>query len=247
MKEIFRDIERYEGLYQISNFGQVKSLKRIDLNNHLLEEKILKNSLTLKGYFQTALYKDSKVARFATHRLVAQAFIPNLENKPQINHKNGVKICNEVWNLEWVTAKENTCHAEKMNLRNSKGENNFTSKLKNEEIIKIRNECKKYTVPILSKKYNIDEITIWRIIKGEAWNHIPYFEKEENIKFFNSEEYKLLKSRQRKNVKLSEREVKEILRLKGKRPQKIIAKFYNISKDHVKGIHRRKVWSWVEV
>lgn len=101
--EIWKDIEGYEGLYQVSNFGNVKSLNY----NRTGKEKILKSKKDKDGYLQFSLCKNGKVKHFKTHRLVALAFIPNLENLPQVNHKDENKENNHVDNLEWVSPKEN--------------------------------------------------------------------------------------------------------------------------------------------
>ena len=100
MMEIWHDIEGYEGLYQISNKGRVKSLYKGS-------ERILKPRLNSSGYYFITLCNDSVSKQFQLHRLVAQAFIPNLYNKPQVNHLDENKLNNCVNNLEWVTAKEN--------------------------------------------------------------------------------------------------------------------------------------------
>lgn len=112
MKEIWKDIKGYEGLYQVSNLGRVKSLGRNqtigDKTTYFKEEKILIGSKNHKGYWYVGLYKDGKGKRKAIHRLVAEHFIPNPENKPCVNHKDEVKTNNCVDNLEWLTHKENT-------------------------------------------------------------------------------------------------------------------------------------------
>ena len=101
MNEIWKDIDGYEGLYQVSNKGNVKSLK-------WGKERILRPVIDRYGYYYIMLYNDSVRKRFKLHRLVAQAFIPNPENKPQVNHKDENKLNNCVNNLEWSTAKENS-------------------------------------------------------------------------------------------------------------------------------------------
>ena len=104
LKEIWKDIEGYEGLYQVSNMGRVKSLG----NNKTRKEKILKNSKGSIGYLQVGLYKEGKVKYFRVHQLVASAFIPNPDNLPQVNHRNEDKTDNRVENLEWCNRSYNT-------------------------------------------------------------------------------------------------------------------------------------------
>lgn len=99
-KEIWKDIEGFEGKYQISSIGRVKSLK-------YGKEKILKGGKDKDGYLFVNLYKDKKRKKIFIHRLVAQAFIPNPENKPEIDHINTIRTDNRVENLRWVTSSEN--------------------------------------------------------------------------------------------------------------------------------------------
>lgn len=112
-KEIWKDIKDYEEMYQISDLGRVKSLARIikHQNRHYRKDKILKTSIDNHGYLQVNLCKNGKVKRFHVHRLVAQAFIPNPENKPQVNHIDGDRSNPRKTNLEWVTDRENKLHA----------------------------------------------------------------------------------------------------------------------------------------
>lgn len=100
MKEIWKDIKDYENHYQISNFGNIKSLK--DGKGKMLKLKKGKN-----GYLYTNLSKNGKVKTYTVHKLVAQTFILNPENKPEIDHINTVRNDNRVENLRWVTRKEN--------------------------------------------------------------------------------------------------------------------------------------------
>ena len=104
--EIFKDIEGYEGLYQVSNLGNIKSL-------HCNKEKIMKPTIRSNNYqyYFVGLLKDGKRKYFAVHRLVAIMFIPNPNNYEQVDHLDGNKLNNNVKNLEWVTPKENTNRA----------------------------------------------------------------------------------------------------------------------------------------
>ena len=103
--EIWKDIEGYEG-YQVSNTGKVKSTRKKFGKQE--QETILKAKVIWTGYQRIGLVKDKKCRQFYIHRLVAQAFIPNPENKPIINHKNGDRTDNRVENLEWCTHAENS-------------------------------------------------------------------------------------------------------------------------------------------
>lgn len=110
MKEIWKDVKGYEELYQVSNLGRVRSLDRLDGANHRLKGSIMKGCEITGGYLGVTLYKNSVVSSKKIHRLVAEAFIPNSEHKPQVNHINEDKTNNMVSNLEWMTAKENNNH-----------------------------------------------------------------------------------------------------------------------------------------
>ena len=136
-QEIWKDIEGYEGYYQISSFGMVKATSRIYIDSlnrrRFIKEKYLKISVIYSGYCCVLLNAKNKKS-FSIHRLVAKAFIPNPLKLPQVNHKNGDKLNNTVANLEWVTASENIYHAHKIGLRNQKrGRNNAAKKVINIE------------------------------------------------------------------------------------------------------------------
>lgn len=108
MKEIWKDIKGYEGFYQVSNLGRVKSLERVTINNRIVHERILKLKRDRSGYKRCCLCKDRNRKFFGVHRLVAEAFIPNVNNYPVVNHKDEVKDNNIVDNLEWCTIKYNS-------------------------------------------------------------------------------------------------------------------------------------------
>lgn len=111
--EVWKDIQGYEGLYQVSNFGRVKSLGRYKKSPLLksgyfwASEKFLKLSKRVDGYLNVRLSKNGKCKNFKVHRLVAIAFIPNSKNLPQIDHIDADKTNNNVNNLRWCTCKEN--------------------------------------------------------------------------------------------------------------------------------------------
>ena len=106
--EEWKPIEGYEGLYEISNFGRVKSIDRIGHGGRKLKGRILKQAKNNCGYLVIDLDKHGKRKQFRVHRLVASAFIPNPNNYPIINHKDENKLNNHVNNLEWCTVKYNT-------------------------------------------------------------------------------------------------------------------------------------------
>lgn len=105
--EIWKDVVGYEGIYQVSNLGRVKSLPR---NGTIKQERILKPH-RVQGYLLAELFNRGAHKGKRIHRLVAEAFIPNPDNKREVNHIDGDKHNNRVENLEWVTSSENQLHA----------------------------------------------------------------------------------------------------------------------------------------
>lgn len=144
MKEIWRDIKDYEGLYQVSNTGKIKSLDR-KVWNYIKKGKIIKTHIVV-DYEYVVLYKNKTQKNYRVHRLVANAFILNPNNYKEVNHIDGNKLNNNVSNLEWCSRSQNLKHAYKNNLRKplNKGlfyNKNYNSKSviqydKNKKIIK---------------------------------------------------------------------------------------------------------------
>jgi hypothetical protein len=132
--EIWKEVLGYEGIYQVSNIGRIKNMPR----KFVPFERIRKNCLDSDGYGLIILYYEGTAKTKKVHRLVAQAFIPNPLNLPEVNHKNGVKTDNRVENLEWVTKKQNNEHAIRMGLITPKGSQNYNAKLNDESVTKIK-------------------------------------------------------------------------------------------------------------
>lgn len=128
--ENWKSIKGYEGLYEVSDFGNVRSLDRevkteIRFNKkRIIKGKMLKKNLKKNGYYSVDLCKDGIVNSESVHRIVAEAFIPNLENRKVVNHINGNKTDNRVCNLEWVSYQGNHWHAREKKLLVNIGRHN---------------------------------------------------------------------------------------------------------------------------
>ena len=178
-KEIWKDIKGFEGTYQVSNFGNIKSLRRTvkrssQTGDYLQKEVILKPATNAKGYYHVALRKDGDSKTFRIHRLVAESFISNPTGHPQVNHKDGNKTNNHVNNLEWTDNSGNLKHAYKLGLRTSLGVNNGNCKLNPEFVKQIRSlyATKKYEQKDLAKMFNCTSGAISAIVIKRTWKHI---------------------------------------------------------------------------
>jgi hypothetical protein len=161
-----RKIQGFEN-YEVDELGQVWSLpKKTRKGTRLI--KALRHPKT--GYMYLDLCKDGGIKKFTVHRLVALAYLPNPENKPQVNHINGDKTDNRLENLEWCTRSENQKHSIDIGLRSTKGVKNSQCKLTEQDVLYIRNS--KENGSILAKKFNISHPTICDIRKGRSWTHI---------------------------------------------------------------------------
>jgi hypothetical protein len=129
--EIWKDIEGYEGHYQISSFGRLKSFKKFK------EGFILSNVNSKKGYFSVVLRYKDKIKSTRIHRLVAEHFIENSENKTYVNHKDLNKQNNHYLNLEWCTPRENVIHSIKSNSNQLFGMINYNTSVKPKKIIQL--------------------------------------------------------------------------------------------------------------
>ena len=181
--EIYVDIPGYEGYYQVSNYGNVKSLDRVIKEKtgktQTIKGRVLKQRINPGGYYYVELSKNGTKATFAIHQLVAQAFLDNPENKPIVNHINGIKTDNNVNNLEWATYSENLSHAYSSGLRTAVSlqtvENkNYKRKLKPEQVIEIKRllAAGSLTHKEIATKFSVARSTVTEIKSGRRWKHL---------------------------------------------------------------------------
>lgn len=175
--EIWKDVVGYEGLYQISNLGRVKSLPRMvgAGNGYLSKERMLEICVSRNGYLFVPLCKNGKRKNHRIHRLIAQSFIPNPENKTQVNHIDHDIWNNNLDNLEWVTQSENMKHSfsnPKRKKPNVRGDNNPNSKLNLTKAEEIKNQYKSglYTQKELGNMFGVGQGQISRIILNKVWS-----------------------------------------------------------------------------
>lgn len=160
-----KDIKGYEGIYAVTKDGKVWShVKKIFRKEYFIGH----------GYKAISLKVGGVCKHILVHREVAIAFIPNPNNLPQVNHKNGIKTDNRAENLEWVTCFENLSHGRKNGLLSSVGERNSMSKFDKDFVLKIRKE---YSNGIknqkeLAKKYGVDRRWVNLVVNRKRWKHI---------------------------------------------------------------------------
>lgn len=180
MNEIWKPIKNYEGLYEASNLGRIRSLDREQVFVvHGSEERrrgfrgrVLTPIFDGRGlYQQVSLCKNGKSKRFLVHRIIAQTFIKNPQNLPEVNHKDEDKTNNAAYNLEWCDHKYNNNYGSKKMASN--GEKNAMNKFSADLIKEIRESYiprdKEFGATALSKKYGISITHIVAISKGRRW------------------------------------------------------------------------------
>ena len=177
---IWKDINNYEGLYAVSNTGEVKSYPKKKGSFHKLET-LLTLSVKRNGYLQAALSKDNKVRHVLVHRLVAIHFLPNPDALPQVNHINGIKTDNRSENLEWVTSSDNLKHSYKIGLQRQDGEYHATKKLNWEKVRLIRTlHANGVDTHTLSNQFGVHSGHINSIIANKFWKEKKFEQNGSN-------------------------------------------------------------------
>lgn len=164
-------IEGFEGRYFISSIGRVRSTSPSARNR--FKESILKPRIH-NGYYRVALQLNGVRKEESVHRIVASSFISNPDLLPQVNHIDGNKLNNNHLNLEWVTAKNNILHANKLNLiKHAKGSSHSQAKLNDIDVIDIRLRFNNgETQHSISLIYDISITTVHQIVRRKTWTHI---------------------------------------------------------------------------
>lgn len=181
-KEVWKDIKGFEGLYQISNYGRVKSLTRVITEKptgktYTLKGRVMKPRKNNKsGYYQACMRKDGKYHYLYIHRLVADAFIKGTGD--EVNHIDCNKGNNYYKNLEWCDKKGNVIHAVK-NKRYVRGESHHTTSLKSDEVLKIKRLLKEsdLTQKQIAAKFNTTKANISDIKREVTWKWLKLDER----------------------------------------------------------------------
>lgn len=179
MKENWKDLVGYEGYYQVSDKGRVRTVDRVLVKSNGVKQprkgKVSKLGSDKNGYNTIILWKQGKGTFSRVCRLVAITFIHNAENKPTVNHKNGIRNDDRVDNLEWMTHSENSQHSFDTGLQyNEQGEKHHGSKLTEEDVLFIRKsyEDKTHNQMELARMFGLHQPQISRIIHRKRWKHI---------------------------------------------------------------------------
>lgn len=177
MQEIWKPIAGYEGLYEVSNLGQVRSLDRIvkysNGKDRLTKGRTLHFSLP-HGYQQVTLCNGESHRPFKVHRLVALAFCNRPDGCDVVNHIDGVKTNNAASNLEWTTYKANTHHARDNGLLDPpRGERSGSAKLNQSDVEEIKRLSESgISQSELAKRYQVNQSHISRMVRGHTWSHV---------------------------------------------------------------------------
>ena len=169
--EVWRDIPEYDGLYQASDYGRIRTIsgKASECRGGNF---VMKPFVDDCGYLRIALYKEGKYRKFKVHRLVAFAFVPNPDNLPEVNHINGLKTDNRPCNLEWMTRRDNSLHAIKYGLQGI-GEKSPRAKMTEKQVLDIRADYMSgISFTEILSKYNTPYHATYKVITNKNWKHL---------------------------------------------------------------------------
>jgi hypothetical protein len=175
----WKAIKGFEGKYEISNKGVIRSLDRY-VNNGVGTQSLIKGKVLVlregtSGYLGTVLYDNGRRLNIELHRQLALTFIPNTDNLEQVNHIDGDKLNNELNNLEWLSQKDNVRHAFRLGLNNTpRGDVHKSSKLNSKAVGIIKRELNHgLSQQNLATRFGVHQSTIWRIANGLSWSEVP--------------------------------------------------------------------------
>ena len=171
--EVWRSIIGYDGLYEVSNQGNIRALFSACRGKYKIG-RLLKPKITPNGYFMVGLYKHEFPIKYATiHRLVLGAFIGLRPPGKEARHLDGIKSHNALSNLAWGTHSENIQDTKDHGTM-AHGENHVHSKLKNSDVLRIRTLWDGgLSARKISKEFNICVMVAWRIANRKSWKHLP--------------------------------------------------------------------------
>lgn len=178
MREVFEDLIGYEDSYQISDLGRIFTKRRL-IGNQIHYGKEIAPQLTKDGYLKVTLSKNGICKKYYLHRLVAIQFINNPKKLPQVNHKDGNKLNNNISNLEWCTKEYNLNHAVRTNLMQH-GQERPSAKLKETDVLEIYKMKGVLKAADIAEKYKVSKNTINCILRGSKWSYLykQYFKNE---------------------------------------------------------------------
>lgn len=179
MREVFEDLLGYEESYQISVQGRIFS-KRRKCGNRIIYGKEIVPRITRDGYLKVHLSNNGKTKEYFLHRLIAAQFIPNPNNLPEINHKDGNKTNNNISNLEWCTRGENMWHAANNSLM-QRGKSRYNAKLTEEQVLSIYKLKNVLSGAEISRSFGVSKNTINCILRGDKWSYLykQYFKTKQ--------------------------------------------------------------------
>lgn len=179
MEEVWKDVPGYEGLYKVSNLGNVMSFQTDGLFGKNNTGRLMTQHPDKCGYMYVELRsKPKKREKTSVHRLVAKAFIPNPDNLPQVNHKDEIRDHNNAENLEWCSVLYNQRygHRRERSSISSTGEKNARAILTEQDVLEIRQTYipgdKICGIRGLSEKYGVAYVTIQKVVQGRIWKHL---------------------------------------------------------------------------